>query len=90
MTRMHPKYKDTMRKIGGTGQPRANPESHDAGSVKAWVHLLASHPGGQEPGIKERGWTVLMATVERRSRWGGLHLNPAKVAGKNESWLRAA
>ena len=35
-------------------------KSSDAGSVKTWVHLLASHSNSQEPVFKETEWTVLM------------------------------
>ena len=33
--------------------------SHDAGSVRTWVHLHPSHPNWQEVSIKESEWTVL-------------------------------
>ena len=37
---------------------------YDAGSVKTWVYLPATHPNWQEATIKEPEWRVLLQLIK--------------------------
>ena len=45
---VHLKYKDRCPNIGGREQGAFILKTYDAGPVKTWVHLLATHPDGQD------------------------------------------
>ena len=61
MARVHPIHNEQCSKLEVLGDSALNLKSNDAGSVKTWLHLPASHPSWQEAA------TVRMGIIIRRS-----------------------